>query len=364
MRITTKTAAKRTMWELDNGALALGIAKGGGHLATLKLGLRPKVNPYWVPVWKSIEPWAYRKSDSARYGCKLLAAILGHNPCLGMFGDPTAEENKAGLGPHGEAPVARWNLLKKRVTGKSLFLSVGCELPIARMRFTREFRMDAGEPIVRVRNLITSLARQDLPFTFCEHATFGPPFVEAGVTLFDMPATKAHTFPGKFGDPQRLKSDAAFMWPLAPGARGGKVDLRTLTKRSSDFSTQLIDPKRGEAWVSAVNPKLGLAVVYLWKREDYPWVGNWEEYLARAAPPWNGTSITRGMEFSNTPFPEGLRKAVDRGVFQGQKTFRWLPALSTVETAFTLCAVPVDRTCKGVQEARTTPGGGIEIEWR
>jgi len=364
MRITGTTKSNRTMWELDNGALALSIAKGGGHLASLRLALRPKVNPYWAPVWKSLEPWVYKKSDAPRYACKLLAAIFGHNPCLGQFGDPSAEEARAGLGPHGEAPVVRWKLLQKRLTSKGLFCAVGCDLPIAQMRFVREFRMDAGEPIVRVRNRITSLARRDMPFTFCEHVTFGPPFVEAGVTLFDMPAVKAHTFPGKFGEPMRLKQDAAFTWPLAPGAKTKTVDLRTLTKGSSDFSTQLIDTTRKEAWFSAVNPKLGLGVLYLWKRENYPWVGNWEEYGGRLAPPWNGKSITRGMEFSNTPFPEGLRKAVDRGMFQGQKTFRWLPARSTIETAFTICAVPIDKTCKGVQDAKTTSGGGIEIEWR
>jgi hypothetical protein len=364
MKISSKQTSGRSMWELDNGAVALGIAKGGGHLATLMLAVRPMVNPYWSPIWKSIEPCTYKKSDSAKYAAKLLASILGHNPCLGQFGDPSPEEAKAGLSGHGEAPVARWKMLKKRITKNSLFFSCGCDLPIAQMRFVREFRMSADEPIIRVRSLITSRSRRDLPFTFCEHATFGPPFVEAGVTLFDMPATQAHTFPGAFSERMRLKPDAAFTWPMAPGARGKTVDLRTLTPNSSDFSTQLVDPKRAEGWVSAVNPKIGLAVVYLWNRADYPWVGNWEEYQARTSAPWNGKSITRGMEFSNTPFPEGLRKAVDRGVFQGEKTFRWLPALSTVETTFSLCAVPVDSTCKGVRDARTTGGGGIEIEWR
>jgi hypothetical protein len=364
MHVKNTTLANRSLWELDNGTLALGIAKGGGHLASLKLAVKPKVNPYWLPVWKSLEPWAYKKSDSARYGIKLLAAIMGHNPCLGAFGDPSPEEAKAGQGTHGEAPIARWTMLKKRLTGKSLFFSCGCELPVAQMTFVREFTMAADEPIIRVRNLITSRSRRDQPYTFCEHATFGPPFVEAGITLFDMPATKAHTFPGAFSERMRLKPDTAFTWPAAPGAKGKTIDLRTLTPNSSDFSTQLIDPKRQEGWVSAVNPEQGLAVVYLWKREDYPWVGNWEEHTARSTPPWNGKSITRGMEFTNTPFPEGLRKAVDRGTFQGQKTFRWLPALSTVETGFTLCAMPVDDTCKGVREAKTTGSGGIEIEWR
>ena len=366
MRIATVTRQKRAFWELDNGAVALQVAKGGGHLASLKPAFRPTVNPYWTPIWKSLDPWAYRESrDAARYGCRLLAAILGHNPCLGAFGDPSPDEAKAGLGTHGEAPVARWKLLRKRISAKRLFCAVGCDLPIAQMRLVRELTLEAGEPIVQVRNRITSLARRDMPFTFCEHATFGPPFVEPGVTRFDLPeGSKGHTFPGPFGNPMRLKPDTAFTWPQAPGATGKPVDLRTLTRGTSDFSTQLISVRRREGWVSAVNAKLGLAVIYLWPRADYPWVGNWEETGGRKGAPWNGASLTRGLEFANTPFPQGLRQAVDRGSFQGEPCFRWLPARATVETRFTLGVLPVGRDCQGVHEAQTTDKGGLEVEWR
>lgn len=363
MHVRTVTVRDRRMWELDNGALALRIAQGGGHLASLTLSQGPSVNPFWVPVWKGLEPWEYRPEMKARYGCKLLAAILGHNPCLGAFGEPSAEEARAGLENHGEAPNVRWRVLRKRITPRGLTFECGCDLPIARMRFVRQISMPAGSRLIRVRSRITSLARQDMPYTMCEHVTFGPPFLEKGVTLFDMPATKGHTFPGPFSKRQRLKPDTAFVWPKGPGPKGA-VDLRTIgtsPARSGDFSAQLIDPRRSEAWFSAVNPALGLGIAYVWNRSDFPWVGNWEENGSRAEAPWAGRSLTRGMEFTNTPFAIGLRRAVSMGSFQGQPTYRWLPARATVETEFSIMAFEVDRTFTGVRNIRPS-GAGFVVE--
>ena len=87
-----------------------------------------------------------------------------------------------------------------------------------------------------------------------------------------------------------------------------------------------MDPRRSDAWFSAVNPKQGLMLAYVWKRADFPWIGNWEQSYGRKESPWDGKSLTRGMEFTNTPFPVSLREAVDMGRFQGEKTFRWLTA--------------------------------------
>ena len=355
MHVRATVSGGRKGWELDNGALNLVTLQGGGHLASLTHCDRPDVNPFWVPAWKTIEPWAYRPADAARYESRLLASICGHNLCLGWFGGPSDAEAKAGLNGHGEAPVARWTLKKKTVNARGVTLVSGCELPAAQMRFTRTLQMPTGASCIRVQEEIVSLSRRDLPFTMCQHVTFGPPFLEKGVTLFDMSATEGHTFPGSFSGTQRLKQDASFRWPKGPGAKGKQVDLRTFgrdVRVSSDFSTQLMDPAREDAWFSAVNPDKGLLVAYMWKRQDFPWLGNWEENYERKIKPWGGKSLTRGMEFTNTPFPEGLRKAVDRGHFHGQPTFRWLPARERLTIAYDIMVQPVERDCRGVKEIR------------
>lgn len=357
MKIQSMTQWGRRVVHLDNGAAELTIMLGGGHIADLRLRGGPAVNPFWVPVWKSLEPWRYRPSMAAHYGQKLLAAIFGHNLCLGNFGEPSPEEQKAGLGSHGEAPVARWRVLRRSTAGRMLKFAYGCDMPIAGMSMVRTITSRKNSSIFHVRETITNLARRDLPFTICEHVTFGPPFLEREVTIFDMPATKGHTFPGVFGQPQRLRMNAVFEWPAGPGERG-PVDLRKIQRaRNSDFSAQLIDPRRDLGWFSAVNPKLGLLVAYVWKRADFPWVGNWEENYARAAAPWNRKSLTRGMEFANGPFPESIREAVNRNRLFGTPTFAWLPARGTVGLNYFIIARSVPGGCKGVADIRRGDDG-------
>lgn len=362
MQIVSKTARGRQGWELSNDKLALFLMAGGGNIAGLRVQGRPALNPYWNPTWKSIEPGAYRPQDAKRYGAKLLACIAGHNLCLGAFGDPSPEEARAGLGCHGEAPVVRWRVLKRKVTARRIVFQYGCVLPIAQMRLARTVTLEAGSAIVRIREAVENMARRDLPFTMCQHVTFGPPFAEPGETIFDLPATRGHTFPGRFGRRQRLKPDTPFTWPFGPGVKG-EVDLRFIGRPPcGDYTANLMNPKQEHAWFSALNPRLGLMVAYVWRRADFPWLGIWEENRARAEPPWNGKTLARGMEFSNSPFPVGLRKAVERGRFQGQPTYRWLPARGTIAYDYAILACPVEASCKGV--AAIAPTGktfGVDL---
>ncbi|MBI3987085.1 MAG: hypothetical protein HY343_09205 [Lentisphaerae bacterium] len=349
MQIQAKNMYGRKGWELSNDRISIFLMAGGGHIASLKHRERPSVNPLWAPAWKSIEPWAYRPKDAKTYGVKLLACIFGHNLCLSEFGTPSPEELKAGIGPHGEAPVVRWTMVKKRLGARQLSFTYGCVLPIAQMRLVRTVTLGKGSEIVRVKETLINLCRRDVPFTMCQHVSFGPPFLERGVTAFDMSATLGHTFPGPFGNPQRLKPSTDFRWPNGPGPKG-KVDLRFMGRaKNGDFSAQLMNPARDWAWFSAVNPRLGVLVAYVWRRKDYPWLGNWEENYARKETPWNGKSLARGMEFGNSPFPTGVRDAVNRGEFQEEPTFRWLPALGRIVYEYSIIVQPVKSACKGVK---------------
>ena len=366
MRISNTVLNGRQAWELDNDELSEAVLKGGGHIASLKLKEKGAINPLWVPEWRTIEPWQYKPQQATRYGSKLLASIAGHNLCLGWFGDPSADELKAGMGCHGEAPVARWRLTAKKVTRISASLTYGCDLPVAEMSFSRTLSSRHGSSIIEICEEVVNLARRDVPYTMCEHVTLGPPFLEKDATFFDMPATAGHTFPRPFGDRQRLATDTGFAWPQGPGADGKIVDLRRLGnagRASSDFSTQLMDPGREDAWFSAVNPRLGLMLACVWRRSDFPWLGNWEENRGRKAQPWAGKSLTRGMEFANTPFPVGLRQAVTMGTFHGRPTFRWMTARGRVQIRYAMILVRVPVQVAGVNDIRAVERG-FEIDFK
>src|SRR5262245_63279294 len=94
---------------IENADLRVTVLAEGGHIAEI-FDKETAINPLWVPTWPSIEPSAYDAPvHRATYGdgsdAKLLAAIMGHNVCLDVFGGPSDEEAAAGLTAHGEAPV-------------------------------------------------------------------------------------------------------------------------------------------------------------------------------------------------------------------------------------------------------------------
>ena len=122
-----------------------------------------------------------------------------------------------------------------------------------------------------------------------------------------------------------------------------------------------MDLKNEQAWFSAVNPRLGLMIAYVWRRTDYPWLGIWEENRSRKESPWNGKTLARGMEFANTPFPLGLRKAVDLGSFQGQRAYAWLPARGKIVCNYSILALRVSPDCRGVKNI-LADDGKFEVE--
>jgi len=68
-------------------------------------------------------------------------------------------------------------------------------------------------------------------------------------------------------------------------------------------TAHLMDPRREHAFFAAYSPVFHLTFAYVWKRADFPWMGIWEENHSRTNAPWNGKTVTRGMEFGVTPMP-------------------------------------------------------------
>ncbi|MBS0421299.1 MAG: hypothetical protein JSR66_26565 [Proteobacteria bacterium] len=323
----------------------LAVLEGGGHICELELNSRPGVNPLWRPQWTTVDPQHYSPArHRRRFGSppdgRLLAGIAGHSISFDQFGPPSPEETAAGLSTHGEAPSSRW----RRLRGPSEVLRYGCTLPQADLELIRTVTVSSQAPVIFCEEQARNLAALDRPVCWNEHVTFGPPFLGPD-TRVDMPATLSQVCPASYSDRNLLCPDAQFIWPQAPGIGGEIVNLREMPLGCyGQYSAQLLDSALEIGFISAVNPNLGLLVVYAFRRTDFPWVGNWQESNYRTAPPWNGRTLCRGLEFSSTPFALPRRETLDRGPLFGERTYRWLPAKSaqTVRYVILLFAVPSD----------------------
>jgi hypothetical protein len=72
-------------------------------------------------------------------------------------------------------------------------------------------------------------------------------------------------------------------------------------------------------------------------------MGIWEENHSRTAAPWSSRTLTRGMEFGVSPFPETRRAMVDRSRLFDTPTFRWLPANGALEASYAIVLEPAER---------------------
>src|SRR5579864_8907101 len=342
----------RRAFSIENDRLRVTVLQEGGHIAEI-LDKATGVSPLWIPPWPSIEPSSYGLERHPEYGndseSKLLAGIMGHNLCIDIFGEPSAEEAAAGMTVHGEAPVARYD-----ISGDAGRLTARAQFPIAQLRFERQIRI-GGERAIEISETIESLSAADRPIAWTEHATLGPPFLERGRTEFRASATRSKVFEGDFGQKDTYqKLGAEFDWPNVPRIDRGYADLRVYNSAPSSaaFTTHLMDPHRQHANFVAFSPTHKLAFGYVWPRADFPWLGIWEENHSRLTPPWNGKTMTRGMEFGASPMPEPRRKMIERGGLFGVPGFRWIPAKTTVHVRYWAMLAPAER----VPEAITWSG--------
>jgi hypothetical protein len=337
----------------------LAVVSGGGHICDLRLNSVPAVNPLWKPQWATIDPRRYLPGRHRRtYGPapdgKLLASIAGHSLSFDYFGPPSRQETAAGLTTHGEAPCSRWKLLK---TNDSSALRYGCTLQEAQIEFSRTISLDRSHPVIYCEEQAQNLSIYDRPISWNEHVTFGPPFLETGTTIFDMSATRAKVCSADYSDRNFLEPDAEFTWPKAPKKDGGFSDLRRAADgRFGHYTAQLLDPSLDLAFISACNPGQGLLVAYAFRRADFPWVGNWEERNNRDSSPWSGRTFCRGIEFSTTPFAIPRRETIDRGALFGERTYRWLPAKSSLSIRYLIMLFAVPANFGGVQRLEIDKG--------
>jgi hypothetical protein len=335
--------------------------RGGGHICQLVTQSRPDMNPLWRPPWHTRDPERYHAdADAEQFGGppdgRLLAGIAGHSLSFDHFGPPSQEETAAGLSTHGEAPAIQWQIFRE-LRGSYPGVEYGAELPVAEIDFRRTLRIDPKDPVVYCEEAARNLSRADRPICWNEHVTVGPPFLECGATRVDMPATHARVISGTYSDAILLQPDADFVWPQAPLEGGGAHDLRTTPDgRYSRYTAQLLDRTRDLGFVAISNPKAGLLLAYVFRRADFPWVGNWEERFCRNAPPWNGKTFCRGVEFSTTPFAKPRRETISEGPLFHESTYRWLPAASEIKVRYVILVMAIPPDFEGVSEVSLEHG--------
>ena len=298
---------------LSNGKIELTVTFSGASLANLTLlEDSNRLSPYWSTA-------------------KSTGGVVGHFLCLDGFGAPSLEEQKVGYTFHGEAGSRRFEIIQSTKVGPVSSIMMATQLPLAQEFVTRTLRMVDDENVAYVETEVESLLSIDRPISWAEHVTIGPPFLEPGKVIVDMPATRCRVRAEKPGPiPGRLKPLEDFTWPMAPLRKGGTANLLSVPEETAlDLASCQIDPARDYGYVTALRRDKRLLFGYVFHRQEFPWIMSWMNYTGNA-------QAARGIEFATQPFDVSHRETVDAHEMFGTPTYRWLPAKSKMRTRFLL----------------------------
>jgi hypothetical protein len=145
---------------------------------------------------------------------------------------------------------------------------------------------------------------------------------------------------------------------MAPLMAGGLTDLRSAPPNSGtiDHVAMLMDPSRRLVYVTALNKSRQALLGYIFRREEYPWLQDWESYET-------STRMNRGLEFATQPFDVPRRETVELHSMFGAPAYRWLPAKSKITTRFLLFWTKAPAGMSKIDDVRLE-NGRIVIEDR
>ena len=308
---------------LSNGKVELTVTVSGATLANLVLLDDPDaLSPFWNAA----------RAVRLAGGQPGAPGGLGHFLCLDGFGAPSQEELKAGYPFHGEAGRMKFERVESAGSRNASSVTLTARLPLAQEQITRTVQLVDGEQVAYVQTEVESLLSIDRPISWAEHATLGPPFLEPGKVIVDMPAGRCRVRAEKPGPiPGRLAPLKDFEWPMAPLRKGGNVNLLNVPENEAalDLATCAIDPSRDYGYVAALRRDRRLLFGYVFHRREYPWLMSWMNYTG-------DPQAARGIEFATQPFDVSRRETVDAHEMFGIPTYQWLPAKSKMRTRFLL----------------------------
>lgn len=262
----------------------------------------------------------------------------GHFLCLPRWGDPTAQEQKAGLCKHGDFARIPWSATKT-----STGIEMSAESKLESIQVQRTIELDRSGSVY----LVTERVSNRLPFSriyqMVQHPTIAAPFLNE-YTIVDCNALQGFDYAA-----ERAADHPFTQWPTIINKDGKRIDVSSTSKSETSVYSFIVNPEEEGGWITAYSPTFNLLVGFLWPRRSYPWINMWVHKDA------DGIKY-RGLEFGTTcehkPFIDSLKEGST--YLFGQPTYGFLDAFSTEEKRYMTFLLEVDVDFTGVETVTHT----------
>lgn len=201
---------------------------------------------------------------------------------------------------HGEACVIGWEHEISETGGDVAEARFGTRLYRSPFRIVRTMRVEAGHPMLVIRERITNQGGESMDYMWGHHPAFGAPFL-SGACRIDAGARSFWVDDVYTGAANPLTLNARCPWPLAE-KDGAAIDLSRVPDAQTprDILVYLEDFESG--WYAVTNHELGFGVGLAWPKDIFPYAWFWQEMYANAGFPWYKGAYVMAIEpFSSVP---------------------------------------------------------------
>ena len=271
-------------------------------------GLEYKVKGVDV-LWKS--PWGLKERargfDSAFDSATAwLEAYAGGWQVIFPNGGDENVYKGAALGFHGEASMTAWDYEIVGQTGSALEVKMQARLSRSPYTIARWLRVEAGSPILHIRERITNHAGEAMDCMWSQHPAYGAPFlsehcvIDVGTSSFV--ADDRYT---GFANPLTL--DQSYQWPLA-----GDVDMSKVPgpDEARDILAYFRDFESG--WYAITNTEMGLGIGLAWDESVFPYAWFWQELHSSPGFPFYKCSYVMAIEPASSIPGQGLTAVMEK----------------------------------------------------
>jgi len=210
------------------------------------------------------------------------------------------------LGYHGEASMKAWDYELLQDSAASIEVMLSLRLSRSPYTIERWMRLDAGSPILHIRERITNHAGEAMDCMWSHHPAYGAPFLSEHCVI-DTDARSLLSDDQYIGAANPLTLDTEYPWPLA-----GDLDLSTIPApdQPRDLLGYLKDFESG--WYSITNRQLGFGIGLTWDTEVFPYAWFWQELNASPGFPFYKCSYVIAIEPASSIPGHGLSAVMEK----------------------------------------------------
>ena len=259
-------------------------------------------------LWKS--PWGVKENargfDSAFDSTTAwLEAYAGGWQVLFPNGGDANVYKGAALGFHGEASMKAWDYEILSQGGAAAEVKLSSRLSRSPYTIERWMRVEAGSPILHIRERVTNHAGEEMDYMWSHHPAYGAPFISEHCVI-DVGTASFVADDRYAGSANPLTMSEAYQWPMAGDADMSQVpgadQVRDILAYFREFES---------GWYGITNKELGVGVGLVWDANVFPYAWFWQEMNATPGFPFYKCSYVMAIEPASSIPGQGLTTVME-----------------------------------------------------